>query len=136
MAAAADSGVSTLQLMEIAGCRSRDAHAPTSVAPPTWALLAGYGNNGGDGAGCGAAPRDLGMYGAGARPCRGRARVRVVVDHVISARRCGVDVVVNAIPDGRPRCQWLGPILSLRHLGNRAAQRAARAPGSGIRAIK
>ena len=97
-AAAAESGVSTLQLMEIAGwqvarCAWRHLGRPAGVG-----VVAGYGNNGGDGL---VAARHLATWGCAVRALilADEARVTGVVrDHVVSARACGVDVVVDADP--------------------------------------
>ncbi len=97
-AAAAECGVSTLQLMEIAGwqvarCAWRHLGRPSGVG-----VVAGYGNNGGDGL---VAARHLATWGCAVRAAvlGDEAQVTGVVrDHVVSARSCGVDVVVNADP--------------------------------------
>jgi ADP-dependent NAD(P)H-hydrate dehydratase / NAD(P)H-hydrate epimerase len=97
-AAAAECGVSTLQLMEIAGwqvarCAWRHLGRPSGVG-----VVAGYGNNGGDGL---VAARHLATWGCAVRALvlGDEARVTGVVrDHVVSARSCGVDVVVDADP--------------------------------------
>ena len=97
-AAAAASGVSTLQLMEVAGWQ---------VARCAWhrlghavgvSVIAGYGNNGGDGL---VAARHLATWGCGVRALVLASEERVtgiVADHVLSARSCGVDVVIDASP--------------------------------------
>ena len=97
-AAAAACGVTTLQLMEIAGwqvarCAWRRLGRPASVS-----VVAGYGNNGGDGL---VAARHLATWGCAVRVLvlGEEARVTgVVSDHVTSARRCGVDVIVEDDP--------------------------------------
>jgi NAD(P)H-hydrate epimerase len=97
-AAAAECGVSTLQLMEIAGwqvarCALRHLGRPSGVG-----VVAGYGNNGGDGL---VAARHLATWGCAVRALvlGDEARVTGVVrDHVVSARSCGVDVVVDSDP--------------------------------------
>jgi ADP-dependent NAD(P)H-hydrate dehydratase / NAD(P)H-hydrate epimerase len=97
-AAAAECGVSTLQLMEIAGwqvarCAWRHLGRPAGVS-----VVAGYGNNGGDGL---VAARHLATWGSAVRALvlGDEARVTGVVrGHVVSARACGVDVVVDADP--------------------------------------
>ena len=105
-AAAADCGVSTLQLMEIAGWQ---------VARCAWRRLGGRRSvercrrvwqQRRRRAGRRAASRHLGMRGTGARPRRGGARDRGRrATTCMSARRCGVDVIVEADPR---RCiAWL-----------------------------
>ena len=97
-AAAAECGVSALQLMEIAGwqvarCAWRHLGRPAGVS-----VVAGYGNNGGDGL---VAARHLATWGSAVRALvlGDEARVTGVVrGHVVSARACGVDVVVDADP--------------------------------------
>ncbi len=96
--AAAACGVSTLQLMEIAGwqvarCAWRHLGHPAGVG-----VVAGYGNNGGDGL---VAARHLATWGCAVRVLvlGDDARViGVVRDHVTAARACGVDVVVGPDP--------------------------------------
>ena len=68
-AAAAECGVSTLQLMEIAGwqvarCAWRHLGRPSGVG-----VVAGYGNNGGDGL---VAARHLATWGCAVRAARAR----------------------------------------------------------------
>jgi hydroxyethylthiazole kinase-like uncharacterized protein yjeF len=96
--AAADCGVSTLQLMEIAGwqvarCAWQRLGGATAVS-----VIAGYGNNGGDGL---VAARHLATWGCGVRVLVLATESRVtgiVAGHVLSARACGADVAVDADP--------------------------------------
>lgn len=134
-AAAAERGVTTLQLMEVAGwqvarCAWHRLGGPTAVG-----VIAGYGNNGGDGL---VAARHLATWGCAMRVLvlGGEARVTGVVrDHVLSARRCGVDVVVDG------DAALVGGILSRTELGIDAIlgtglRSAPREPqASAIRAI-
>jgi hydroxyethylthiazole kinase-like uncharacterized protein yjeF len=97
-AAAVDCGVSTLQLMEVAGwqvarCAWEHLRGAADVS-----VIAGYGNNGGDGL---VAARHLSTWGCAVRVLVLGSSERVtgiVADHVLSARSCGVDVVVDAYP--------------------------------------
>jgi len=134
-AAAADSGVSTLQLMEIAGwqvarCAWRHLGGTANLG-----VMAGYGNNGGDGL---VAARHLATWGCTVRVLVLAEDERVsgvVLDHVISARRCGVDVVVNADPDA-VRGVMVGADLVIDAILGTGLRSAPREPqASGIRAI-
>jgi hydroxyethylthiazole kinase-like uncharacterized protein yjeF len=94
-AAAAACGVSTLQLMEIAGWQVARCAWGRLGRPASVSVVAGYGNNGGDGL---VAARHLATWGCAVRVLvlGDEARVTGVVgDHVTSARRCGVDVIVE-----------------------------------------
>src|ERR1700732_3906761 len=99
--AAVESGVSVVQLMEIAGWQlARCAWNLLHEQPARVLVLAGRGNNGGDGL---VAARHLATWGCAVRALvlSDEARVTGVVrDHVVSARSCGVDVVVGADPAG------------------------------------
>lgn len=97
-AAAADSGVSTLQLMEIAGWQVARCAWGHLGGPSGVSVVAGYGNNGGDGL---VAARHLSTWGCAVRVLvlADEARVNGVVrEHVVSARKCGVHVVIDADP--------------------------------------
>jgi NAD(P)H-hydrate epimerase len=97
-AAAGDCGVSTLQLMEIAGWQVARCAWQRLGGEADVSVIAGYGNNGGDGL---VAARHLATWGCGVRVLvlAPEARVTgIVADHVLSAQRCGVDVVVDAYP--------------------------------------
>jgi ADP-dependent NAD(P)H-hydrate dehydratase / NAD(P)H-hydrate epimerase len=134
-AAAAECGVTTLQLMEIAGwqvarCAWRHLGRPAGVS-----VVAGYGNNGGDGL---VAARHLATWGCAVRVLvlGDEARVTGVVrDHVVSARRCGVDVVVDADPSVVPGVVIEAELIvdAILGTGLRSAPRELQA--SAIRAI-
>ncbi len=95
-AAALDCGVSTLQLMEIAGWQvARCAWAWMAGRVARVAVVAGHGNNGGDGL---VAARELATWGCAVRALvvADEAQVGGIVrSHVDSARSCGVDVRVS-----------------------------------------
>jgi hydroxyethylthiazole kinase-like uncharacterized protein yjeF len=134
-AAATECGVTTLQLMEIAGwqvarCAWRHLGRPAGVS-----VVAGYGNNGGDGL---VAARHLATWGCAVRVLvlGDEARVTGVVrDHVVSARRCGVDVVVDADPSVVPGVVIEAELIvdAILGTGLRSAPRELQA--SAIRAI-
>ncbi len=94
--AAVACGVTTLQLMEIAGwqvARCAWHHLGGSAAGLT--VVAGYGHNGGDGL---VAARYLATWGCAVRVVvlGEESRISGIVrDHVVSARACGVEVVVD-----------------------------------------
>ena len=134
-AAAADAGVSTPQLMEIAGwqvarCAWGHVGGTASVG-----VVAGYGNNGGDGL---VAARHLATWGCAVRVLVLAAEERVsgvVLDHVMSARKCGVDVFVSADPDAVRGVIVEADLVidAILGTGLRSAPRDPQA--SGIRAI-
>ena len=96
-AAALECGVITLQLMEIAGWQvARCAWRHLGRHQSNVAVIAGYGNNGGDGL---VSARYLATWGCAVRVLvlGDDARVTGIIrDHVASARACDVDVVVSA----------------------------------------
>jgi NAD(P)H-hydrate epimerase len=98
-AAALECGVGTLQLMEIAGWQvARCAWRQVGNRPGDMGVVAGHGNNGGDGL---VAARHLATWGCTVRAVvvSEESRVRgVVLDHVAAARACGVDVRVDPDP--------------------------------------
>jgi ADP-dependent NAD(P)H-hydrate dehydratase / NAD(P)H-hydrate epimerase len=98
-AAALACGVSTLQLMEVAGWQvARCAWHHLGNHPADIGVVAGYGNNGGDGL---VAARHLATWGCTVRAVvvAEESRVQgVVLGHVAAARACGVDVRVDADP--------------------------------------
>ena len=110
-AAAADRGVTTLQLMEVAGWQVARCAWHRLGGPAPVSVVAGYGNNGGDGL---VAARHLATWGCTVRVLVLGSEERVtgvVRDHVLSARRCGVDVVVEEDPG------LVGGVLSQSKLG-------------------
>jgi ADP-dependent NAD(P)H-hydrate dehydratase / NAD(P)H-hydrate epimerase len=96
-AAALECGVTTLQLMEIAGWQVAGcAWQHIGSRPGGIAVVAGYGNNGGDGL---VAARHLATWGCPVRVVVVADESHVgglVLDHIVAARRCGVDVTVSA----------------------------------------
>jgi len=95
-AAALECGVSTLQLMEVAGWQvARCAWAWIDARATGIGVVAGHGNNGGDGL---VAARHLATWGCTVRALvvADEARIGGVVrSHVDSARSCGVEVSVS-----------------------------------------
>jgi NAD(P)H-hydrate epimerase len=94
-AAAEECGVSTLQLMEVAGWQVARCAWHRLRRPAAVCVVAGYGNNGGDGL---VAARHLATWGCPVRALvlSDEARLTGVVrDHVASARLCGVEVTVD-----------------------------------------
>jgi len=96
-AAALDCGVTTLQLMEIAGWQvARCAWQHMGSRSGEVAVVAGHGNNGGDGL---VAARHLATWGCAVHVMVVAEESRVgglVLDHVLAARKCGIDVTVSA----------------------------------------
>jgi hydroxyethylthiazole kinase-like uncharacterized protein yjeF len=97
-AAAADCGVSIVQLMEVAGWQVARCAWQRLGGAASVSVIAGYGNNGGDGL---VAARHLATWGCGVRVLvlAPESRVTgVVAGHVLSARSCGIEVIVDADP--------------------------------------
>jgi ADP-dependent NAD(P)H-hydrate dehydratase / NAD(P)H-hydrate epimerase len=98
-AAALQCGVTTVQLMELAGWQvARCAWHHIGNRPADIGVIAGYGNNGGDGL---VAARHLATWGCNVRVVvvAEESRVQGVVhDHVGAARACGIDVHVDTKP--------------------------------------
>jgi NAD(P)H-hydrate epimerase len=98
-ASALDCGVTTLQLMEIAGWQvARCAWQHLGNRPGEISVVAGHGNNGGDGL---VAARHLATWGCAVRVVVVADESRVgglVRDHIVAARRCDVDVTVSGDP--------------------------------------
>ena len=135
-AAALECGVATTQLMEIAGwqvarCAWRRLGRPSGVR-----VVAGYGNNGGDGL---VAARHLSTWGCAVRVLvlGDDARVTGVVrDHVTSARRCGVDVTVDNDPEAVRALVDSGAELVVDAILGTGLRSAPREPQAGaIRAL-
>jgi len=95
--AALECGVTTLQLMEIAGWQvARCAYQHIGSQPGSITVVAGHGNNGGDGL---VAARHIATWGCAvtAVVVADESRVAGLVrDHIVAARRCGVVVTVSA----------------------------------------
>lgn len=95
-AAAVACGVTTLQLMEVAGWQVARCAWQRLGGAAAIGVIAGYGNNGGDGL---VAARHLATWGCGVRVLVLGTESRVtgvVAGHVESARNCGIDVIVDA----------------------------------------
>jgi hydroxyethylthiazole kinase-like uncharacterized protein yjeF len=134
-AAAVDCGVSVLQLMEVAGWQvARCVWRHLGGAAPV-SVIAGYGNNGGDGL---VAARHLATWGCGVQVLVLATESRVtgiVSGHVLSARSCGVDVIIDADP-GAVRVAVGRSELILDALLGTGLRSAPREPHAGaIRAI-
>jgi ADP-dependent NAD(P)H-hydrate dehydratase / NAD(P)H-hydrate epimerase len=134
-AAAAECGVSTLQLMEIAGwqvarCAWRHLGRPAGVS-----VVAGYGNNGGDGL---VAARHLATWGCAVRALVLAEEARLtglVRDHLVSARACGVDVVVEADPVAVPGVVTTAELVVDAILGTGLRSSPREPQASAIRAL-
>lgn len=98
-AEALECGVGTLQLMEVAGWQiARCAWHQVGNRPTDIGVVAGYGNNGGDGL---VAARHLATWGCSVRAVvvAEKSRVRgVVLGHVAAARACAIDVRLDTDP--------------------------------------
>lgn len=135
-AAALECGVSTLQLMEVAGWQvARCAWQHLGNRPADIGVVAGYGNNGGDGL---VAARHLATWGCDVRAIvvADASRVRgVLLDHVVAARACGIDVRIDADPAATVDLAAGAALLvdALLGTGLRSAPRDPQA--SAIRAI-
>ena len=134
-AAAAECGVSTLQLMEVAGWQvARCAWQHLGGASPV-SVIAGYGNNGGDGL---VAARHLATWGCGVQVLVLATELRVtgiITGHVLSARNCGVEVIIDADP-GAVRGVVARSELILDFILGTGLRSAPREPQAGaIRAI-
>jgi hydroxyethylthiazole kinase-like uncharacterized protein yjeF len=128
-------GVSTLQLMEVAGWQvARCAWQRLGGVAPV-SVIAGYGNNGGDGL---VAARHLATWGCGVQVLVLATQSRVtgiVAGHVLSARSCGVDVVIDADPGAVRRVVARAELILDAILGT-GLRSAPREPQAGsIRAI-
>jgi len=135
-AAAVECGVATMQLMEIAGwqvarCAWRRLGQPAGVR-----VVAGHGNNGGDGL---VAARHLSTWGCAVRVLvlGDEAHITGVVrDHVTSARRCGVDVTVDGDPEAVRRLVDAEAELVVDAILGTGLRSAPREPQAGaIRAL-
>jgi hydroxyethylthiazole kinase-like uncharacterized protein yjeF len=129
-------GVSTLQLMEIAGWQvARCAWHHLGGAPADVRVVAGHGNNGGDGL---VAARHLATWGCAVRVLVLGDDARIVGilrDHVQSARACGVDVVIDQDVSAVRACV-AGAALVIDALLGTGLRRGPREPQAGaIRAL-
>lgn len=135
-AAVAESGVTMLQLMELGGWQvARCAWQHLGDMAADVAVIAGYGNNGGDGL---VAARHLATWGCSVQALvlATDAQLRDIVrDHAESARACGVDVVVAGDPSAVQRRVTRAALVvdALLGTGLRSAPREPQA--SAIRAL-
>jgi ADP-dependent NAD(P)H-hydrate dehydratase / NAD(P)H-hydrate epimerase len=131
-AAAIECGVTTLQLMEIAGWQvARCAWEQIGRRPTGISVLAGHGNNGGDGL---VAARHLATWGCTVRVTvvADMSRVQGLVrDHVISARACGVEVSVTTETDAA-RATTAGSALVIDSLLGTGLRSAPREPVASV----
>lgn len=135
-AAVLDCGVTTLQLMEIAGWQvARCAWQHMGSRPGDVAVVAGHGNNGGDGL---VAARHLATWGCAVHVILVAEESRVgglVLDHVVAARQCGIDVTVSADAT-TVRSGIAGATLVIDAILGTGLQRAPREPqATAIRAL-
>jgi ADP-dependent NAD(P)H-hydrate dehydratase / NAD(P)H-hydrate epimerase len=131
-AAAVECGVTTMQLMEIAGWQvARCAWEQIGRHPADIAVLAGHGNNGGDGL---VAGRHLATWGCtvAAVIVAEESRLQgLVLEHVIAARACGVDVIVTTATDAA-RTTASGSALVIDALLGTGLRSAPRDPVAGV----
>jgi hydroxyethylthiazole kinase-like uncharacterized protein yjeF len=135
-AAALDCGVSTLQLMEIAGWQvARCAWQQIGSHSGAITVVAGHGNNGGDGL---VAARHLATWGCAVQVVVVADESRVgglVRDHIAAARQCGVDVTVSA-DAGAAQSAIAGAMLVIDAILGTGLQRAPRElQAAAIRAL-
>jgi hydroxyethylthiazole kinase-like uncharacterized protein yjeF len=134
--AALECGVTTLQLMEIAGWQvARCAWQHIGSRPGAITVVAGHGNNGGDGL---VAARYLATWGCSLQVVVVAGELRVaglVRDHIVAARRCGVDVTLSA-EAGAAQSAIAGAMLVIDAILGTGLQQAPRELQAGaIRAL-
>lgn len=134
--AAVACGVSTLQLMETAGWQvARCAWQRLGGRAAAVGVVAGYGNNGGDGL---VAARHLATWGCAVQVLvlgDDSRVVGIVRDHVLSARLCGVEVVVDQDASAVRACAATAALVVDALLGT-GLRSAPREPQAGaIRAL-
>jgi ADP-dependent NAD(P)H-hydrate dehydratase / NAD(P)H-hydrate epimerase len=135
-AAALECGVTTLQLMEIAGWQvARCAWRHIGARPAAITVVAGHGNNGGDGL---VAARHLAGWGCAVQVMVVADESRVgglVLDHITSARRCGVTVRIGT-DVAAVRADLEGAVLVVDAILGTGLQRAPRElQANAIRAL-